>query len=105
VKRVWYFIHEAYTSLRTHRTSTLIGILITAFTLTSFGIFLLLYHNVHNMVGQVQHTIQIIVYPKNDIESGKLRDLRQSIKVDPAVDSLTFVSKQDALAEFKEQWC
>ena len=104
MKRVWYFIHEAYTSLRTHRTSTLIGILITAFTLTSFGIFLLLYHNVHNMVGQVQHTIQIIVYPKNDIESGKLRDLRQSIKVDPAVDSLTFVSKQDALAEFKEQF-
>jgi len=104
VKRVWYFIHEAYKSLRTHRTSTLIGILTTAFTLTSFGIFLLLYHNVHNMVGQVQHTIQIIVYPKNDIESGKLRDLRQSIKVDPAVDSLTFISKQEALTEFKEQF-
>jgi cell division transport system permease protein len=104
VKRVWYFIHEAYKSLRTHRTSTLIGILTTAFTLTSFGIFLLLYHNVHNMLGQVQHTIQVIVYPKNDIESGKLRDLRQSIKVDPAVDSLTFISKQDALTEFKEQF-
>ena len=104
MKRLWYFIREAYTSLRTHQTSTLIGILTTAFTLTSFGIFLLLYHNVHNLLGQVQHTIQIIVYPKDDIESGKLRDLQQNLKADPVVDSLTFISKQDALTEFKEQF-
>jgi len=104
VKRIWYFIREAFTSLRTHHTTTLIGMVTTAFTLTSFGIFLLLYHNVHNMLGQVQHTIQIIVYPNNDIEPGKLRDLQESIKAEPAVDSLTFISKQDALTEFKEQF-
>jgi cell division transport system permease protein len=104
MKRFWYFIREAYTSIRTHQASTLIGIVTTAFTLTSFGIFLLLYHNVHNILGRVQHNIQIIVYPKNDIEPGKLQDLQQAIKTDPAVDSLTFISKQDALTEFKRQF-
>jgi len=104
MKRFWYFIREAYTSLRTHQASTLIGIVTTAFTLTSFGIFLLLYHNVHNILGRVQHNIQIIVYPKDALEPGKLQDLQQAIKADPVVDSLTFISKQDALTEFKRQF-
>lgn len=104
MKRFWYFIREAYTSIRTHQASTLIGIVTTAFTLTSFGIFLLLYHNVHNILGRVQHNIQIIVYPKDDIEPGKLHDLQQAIKAEPAVDSLIFISKQDALTEFTHQF-
>ena len=104
MKRLWYFIREAYTSLRTHQASTLIGIVTTAFTLTSFGIFLLLYYNVHNMLGRVQHTIQIIVYPKDDIEPVKLQGLQQAIQSEPAVDVLVYVSKQDALVEFKHQF-
>jgi cell division transport system permease protein len=104
VKRFWYFIREAYTSLRTHRGSTMIGIVTTAFTLTSFGVFLLLYHNVHNILGRVQHNIQIIVYPKNDIDPGKLQELKHAITTEPAVDSLIFISKQDALTEFKQQF-
>lgn len=104
MKRFWYFIREAYTSIRTHQASTLIGIVTTAFTLTSFGIFLLLYHNVHNILGRVQHNIQIIVYPKDDIEPSKLHDLQQAIKAEPAVDSLIFISKQDALTEFTHQF-
>ncbi len=104
MRRVWYFLREAYTSIRTHQASTFIGIVTTAFTLTSFGIFLLLYHNVHNILGRVQHNIQIIVYPKDAIDPGNLQDLQHLIKTDPAVDSLTYISKQDALREFRHQF-
>ncbi len=91
-------------SLRTHRASTMIGIVTTAFTLTSFGTFLLLYHNVHNLIGQVQHNIQIIVYPNDAIEPEKLQDLQQSIQADPAIDSLTLITKKTALKDFKQQF-
>ena len=74
MKRLWYFLREAYISLRTHHASTIIGIITTAFTLTSFGTFLLLYHNVHNLIGRAQTNIQIIVYPNETIEPRKLRD-------------------------------
>jgi cell division transport system permease protein len=104
VKRFWYFIREAYTSLRTHKGTTMIGIVTTAFTLTSFGVFLLLYHNVHNLLGRVQHNIQIIVYPKDNIEPDRLLTLQQTIQADPVVDSLTFISKKDALSEFKREF-
>ena len=104
MKRLWYFFREAFMSLRTHRASTLIGIITTAFTLTSFGTFLLLYHNVHNLIGQVQHNIQIIVYPNDTIEPHMLQDLKKSIQADVAIDSLTMISKTDALKDFKHQF-
>jgi len=104
MKRLWYFVREAYMSLRTHQVSTVIGIITTAFTLTSFGTFLLLYHNVHNLIGRVQTNIQIIVYPKDVIEPQQLQDLQKAIQDDPAIDSLTFISKKDALKDFKQQF-
>ena len=91
-------------SLRTHRASTLIGVITTAFTLTSFGTFLLLYYNVHNLIGRVQTNIQIIVYPKDAIEPQQLQDLKHTIQSDPAIASLTFISKSDALLDFKKQF-
>jgi len=104
VKRFWYFLREAFISLRTHRASTLIGIITTAFTLTSFGTFLLLYYNVHNLIGRVQTNVQIIVYPKDAIEPQQLQDLKKTIQDHPAIDSLTFISKNDALQDFKKQF-
>jgi cell division transport system permease protein len=104
VKRLWYFLREAFMSLRTHQASTLIGIVTTAFTLTSFGTFLLLYHNVHNLIGRVQHNIQIIVYPNDAIEPHMLQDLKKTIQADPVIDSLTLISKNDALKDFKHQF-
>ncbi len=91
-------------SLRTHQASTIIGIITTAFTLTSFGTFLLLYHNVHNLIGRVQTNIQIIVYPNDAIEPQQLQILTKSIQDDPAIDSLRFISKQEALKDFKQQF-
>ncbi len=104
MKRFWYFFREAFTSLRTHQASTLIGIITTAFTLTSFGIFLLLSHNVHNIIGRVQHNIEIVVYPKEGIASQKLQTLQEAIQADPAIDSVTVISKKDALKDFNHQF-
>jgi len=104
VKRLWYFLREAFLSLRAHQASTVIGIVTTAFTLTSFGTFLLLYHNVHNLIGRVQTNIQIIVYPKDDIEPKMLHDLKKSLQAESGIDSVTLTSKKDALQDFKKQF-
>lgn len=104
MKRLWYFLREAYISLRTHQASTMIGIITTAFTLTSFGTFLLLYHNVHNLVERVQTNIQIIVYPKDSIEPQTLQDLKKTIQAESAIDSVTLISKKDATKDFKHQF-
>ncbi len=104
MKRLWYFIREALTSIRTHQTSTIIGILTTAFTLTSFGIFLLLYHNVHNLLGHIHHNIQIVVYPKDGLGPDKLQGLQQSINTQGVIESVTLISQEQALKDFKRQF-
>jgi cell division transport system permease protein len=104
VKRLWYFLREAYISLRTHQASTVIGIVTTAFTLTSFGTFLLLYNNVHNLIGRVQTNIQIIVYPQDAMEPQTLQDLKDALQAETGIDSVIHISPKDALQDFKKQF-
>lgn len=104
MKRFVYLLREALTSLRANRTSTLVGILTTGFTITSFGIFLLLYLNVQKVVGTLQDHIQLIVYLTDDFSSVEKAQLERWLKQDPSVENLSFVSKKQALEDFHHQF-
>jgi len=104
VKRFVYLLREALTSLRANGTSTLVGILTTGFTITSFGIFLLLYLNVQKVVGTLQDHIQLIVYLTDDFSSVEKAQLERWLKQDPSVENLSFVSKKQALEDFHHQF-
>jgi len=104
VKRLVYLLREAFTSLRANRTSTIVGVLTTAFTITSFGIFLLLYLNVQKVFGTLQDQIQVIIYLKDDFSSKQKAQIEQSLKQDPSIEDLSFVSKKQALEDFHHQF-
>ena len=104
MKRFVYLFREALTNLRANRTSTLVGILTTGFTITSFGIFLLLYLNVQKLVGTLQDHIQLIVYLKENFTSEEKAQLERFLKQDPSVQGLFFVSKKQALEDFHDQF-
>jgi cell division transport system permease protein len=104
VKQFVYLLREALTSLRANRTSTLVGVLTTGFTITSFGIFLLLYLNVQKVVGNLQDHIQLIVYLKDDFSSVEKTQLERWLKQEPTVEDLSFISKKQALEDFHNQF-
>lgn len=104
MKRFVYLLREALTSLRANRTSTLVGVLTTGFTITSFGIFLLLYLNVQKVVGTLQDHIQLIVYLKDAFSSEEKTQLERWLNQDPSVVDLSFVSKKQALEDFHHQF-
>jgi cell division transport system permease protein len=104
VKRFVYLLREALTSLRANRTSTLVGVLTTGFTITSFGIFLLLYLNVQKAVGTLQDHIQLIVYLQDDFSSEEKGQLERWLKQEPTVEDLSFISKKQALEDFHHQF-
>jgi cell division transport system permease protein len=81
-----------------------VGILTTGFTITSFGIFLLLYLNVQKVVGTLQDHIQLIVYLTDDFSSEEKAQLERWLKQDPSVENLSFVSKKQALEDFHYQF-
>ena len=104
MKRFVYLLREALTSLRTNRTSTLVGVLTTGFTITSFGIFLLLYLNVQKVVGTLQDHIQLIIYLEDDFSPEEKTQLEQWLKQEPTVEDLSFISKKQALEDFHDQF-
>ena len=104
MKRFVYLVREALTSLRANRTSTVIGVLTTGFTITSFGIFLLLYLNVQKVVGTLQDHIQMVVYLNDDFTAADQTQIERWLKQEPSVEDLSFVSQKQALEDFHEQF-
>ena len=92
------------TNIRLNRTTTLVAVASTAFTLACFGVFLLLYLNLRGVVSSLQDDIKIVVYLHDGLSGQGLSDLQQRLKGEREVATLSYVSKEQALADFREQF-
>jgi cell division transport system permease protein len=104
VRLVTYLVREAFTNIRINRTTTLIAMATTAFTLACFGVFLLLYLNLRGVVSSLQEDIQVIVYLNDGLSPQNVSDLQQRLNTEQGIASLTYVSKEQALADFRAQF-
>ena len=102
--RPLYLLREAMNNLRVNRGNVLIGIVTTAFTLVCFGVFLLLYLNLKNVTGTLQSDIEVIVYLDPGASEQVVSLVQKRLKTEPAAVTLTFVSQEQALREFSEQF-
>jgi len=82
----------------------MVAILTTAFTLACVGIFLLLYVNLRAAAGWLQDDIKIMVYLDEQLASDSVAEVEQQLRGDRAVASVLFISKEQALGEFKAQF-
>jgi len=104
VRRLWYPFREAWVNMRTNRTTTVVAILTTAFTLACVGIFLLLYVNLRSAAGWLQQDIKIIVYLDDRITREEVHELEGKLKADRMLATALFISKEQALGEFRTQF-
>jgi cell division transport system permease protein len=104
MRRLGYLLREAWANMRTNRTTTVVAILTTAFTLACVGIFLLLYVNLRSAAGWLQDDIKIIVYLEDRLSREGIADVEGKLKADRMVASLLFISKEQALSEFRAQF-
>ncbi|HXV67722.1 MAG TPA: permease-like cell division protein FtsX [Nitrospira sp.] len=90
--------------MRTNRTTTVVAILTTAFTLACVGIFLLLYVNLRSAAAWLQEDIKIIVYLDDRTTREGAQELESKLKADRMVATALFISKEQALGEFRAQF-
>ncbi len=102
--RPLYLLREAMTNLRVNRGNVLIGIVTTAFTLICLGVFVLLYLNLKNVTGTLQSDVEVVVYLDPGASETVVSLVRKRLQTEPASIALTFVSKEQALREFSEQF-
>src|SRR6478609_2684600 len=99
-----YLLRESWVNMRTNRMTTMVAILTTAFTLACVGVFLLLYVNLRAAAGWLQDDVKIMVYLDERLASDSVAEVEQQLRGDRAVASLLFISKEQALGEFKAQF-
>jgi cell division transport system permease protein len=104
MRRLVHLIREALTNIRLNQTTTLIAVATSAFTLACFGVFLLLYLNLKGVVSALQGDIKVIVYVHDGLPAQGVAELQQRLKAEPEVASLAYVSKEQALADFRAQF-
>lgn len=104
MRRLGYLLREALMNVRGNRTTTLIAVATTAFTLACFGVFLLLYLNLKGFVSSLREDIKVIVYLKDGVAPQALAELQRRLKGGPEVASLAYLSKEQALVEFTRQF-
>lgn len=104
MRRLVHFIREAVANVRLNRTTTVIAVATTAFTLACFGVFLLLYLNLRAMATSLQSDFKVVVYVKDGTPPAEVSELHNLLKADPGVQALAYVSKEQALADFRAQF-
>ena len=104
MRTLFYLLREAWANIWTNRTTTVVAIFTTAFTLACVGIFLLLYVNLRAAAGWLQEDIKIMVYLEDRAAGSTVSDLEQQLRGDRAVSALRFISKEQALGEFRAQF-
>ena len=104
MNRLTYWVGAALSNIRLNRTSTLIAVLTTAFTLACFGVFLLVYFNLKAVANLLQEDFQVVVYLEDELSQQEIRELQQQMHEAPEVEALAYVSKDQALEEFRKQF-
>jgi len=104
MRRLFYLLREAWANMRANRTTTVVAILTTAFTLSCVGIFLLLYVNLRSAAGWLQEDVKIMVYLEDQLSREAVVELEGRLKADRMVAATVFISKEQALGEFRAQF-
>ncbi len=104
MRRLRYLLRETLANIRLNRTTTVIAVGTTAFTLACFGAFLLLYFNLKDLVSSLQDEVQVVLYLQDDVSPVHILNLQEKLKKEPEVSHVQFMSKQEALQDFKKQF-
>lgn len=103
LRTIKYFFKESFTSLIRNRWMSLASIGAVASALIIFGSFLLLSVNFDYILKDVESQVEITAYLEDSVDGAGISELNKSIGSIEGVKEVKFISKEDAIEEFKEQ--
>ncbi len=102
--RVNYFFSETFTNLRRNVLMTVAAISTVAISLLLLGGVQILSKAVDNMTHSWEAQVEIAVFLRDDATQGEIENLESDIVAMQEVKDVSFVSKDEAFEEFKQQW-
>jgi cell division transport system permease protein len=96
-----YFVEEALTSLWRSRLITGLSVITIAVSLFVLGAFLSLASNLADVVARWSDKVQVTFYLEDQLPEGPRESLQATLRADPAVESVAYVSREEALRRFR----
>lgn len=103
IRTFGYFIKQGITSMKRNRVMSLASMTTVAASLFIFGVFMLMVLNVNHIMANVEESIEIKAFLKEDLTTVKEKDIENKIKSIEGVKKITYESKEEALKKFKNQ--
>jgi cell division transport system permease protein len=97
-----YFFSEALTSMGRSRGVSALAVGTIAIAIAMLGGFLCVSSNFEALVARWSREVQLDVYLRDEIAAEELERLREALRLDPAVEEVRHVSKEEALARFRD---
>lgn len=102
--RTWeYFVRETVASMRRNSLMSFASVSTVALSLLILGLFLTLVLNLNHLASIVESEVQISVYLQDGLSDAQTRDLGARIAQIPGVVQVNYVSKDQAMARFKQR--
>jgi len=98
-----YLVQEAFRTLRRHKGVTTISVVIMSLSLLMLAVFLLATDNLLRQVGEAQRDLKIYVYLEDGVTRSEIEALHRQILSMEETETVVFVSKDDALHDFRRQ--
>ena len=102
-RKAIFLTQEAFRTIRRHKGVMTISVVIMSLSLLMLAVFLLGTDNLLRFVGQAQEEMKIYVYLEDRVGNDQIPRLQHELLALDEVETVVFISKNQALAEFREQ--
>lgn len=102
--RLWFFILEAFRALRRNAAPSMAAIVTTVVTVILLGVLIPIFQTTQSKSSEVREQLQLRVYLYDDATNNEVAALRRQIRDLPHVATVRYLSKADALAEFRRDF-
>lgn len=97
------FFIEAFQSMRRNLPMTIASVATIALTLFVCGVFTVLVMNVNKFAGDIESTVEIQAFVEEDLDAKSAAKLVSSLRGIEGVNTVTFISREEALADMAAQ--
>src|SRR5213596_2056837 len=97
MRRLWFFVQEAFRALRRNAAPSVAAIVTTIVTVTLLGVLIPVFQTTQGKSEEVRNQLELKVFLFDDATAAETDALHNRIEALPHVKSVHFVSKAEAL--------
>ncbi len=99
-----YVLREGFSGFKRAKLSTTISIITISISLLLLGTFAVIFANLHELADTLRREVQVEVFLLDDISVSQRNRINEQIGAQSGVDSISYISKDDAAEIFKEEF-